>query len=250
MTPFASASSAPAASPTCTPSNTCNNPKAEIVALCDRVAGPRARHARRPGACRIAFITDDMHALLKRPDIDLVEILLPHHLQCPAALAAIAAGKAVSLQKPMCLNVAEADEVVAAAKAAQVPFRVFENFIFYPPVMKAKELVDERRHRRPALDPHQEQPGQEQDRLGDVRRRPRPGGRSRQEPAAGRWSSTTAITSSRSPGISWAWPKSVHAWIGETTAAGRLRLRRAGDGLVPLSPATAMAISRSSIRLT
>ena len=32
--------------------------------------------------------------------------------------------------------------MIAAAKAAQVPFRVFENFIFYPPVMKATELIE------------------------------------------------------------------------------------------------------------
>lgn len=119
-----------------------NDPRAQIVALCDR--SPDLARARATAwGLHDPFITDDMHALLKRPDIDLVEILLPHHLHKPAALAAIAAGKAVSLQKPMCLNVAEADEVVAAAAAAGVPFRVFENFIFYPPVMKAKELIDQ-----------------------------------------------------------------------------------------------------------
>ena len=43
----------------------------------------------------------------------------------------------------MCLSVNEADELVDAAERAGVPFRVFENFIFYPPVMKAKALIDE-----------------------------------------------------------------------------------------------------------
>jgi predicted dehydrogenase len=118
------------------------DPKAEIVALCDQ--SPETAKGR-ASAWRLEspFITDDMQQLLKRPDIDLVEILLPHHLHKSAALAAINAGKAVSLQKPMCLNVAEADEVIDAAHQAGVPFKVFENFIFYPPVMKAKELIDQ-----------------------------------------------------------------------------------------------------------
>ncbi len=119
-----------------------NDPKAEIVALCDRDAN-LARQRAAAWGLRDPFITDDLAELLKRPEVDLVEILLPHHLHRPAALAAIAAGKAVSLQKPMCLNLAEADEVVEAARQAGVPFRVFENFIFYPPVMKATELIAE-----------------------------------------------------------------------------------------------------------
>ena len=119
-----------------------NDPKAEIVALCDRDSGLARQRAAAWGLAD-PFITDDISALLKRPDVDLVEILLPHHLHKETALAAIAAGKAVSLQKPMCMDVAEADEVVDAAQQAGVPFKVFENFIFYPPVVKATELIAE-----------------------------------------------------------------------------------------------------------
>ncbi len=67
----------------------------------------------------------------------------PHHLHCEAALAAIDAGKHVSLQKVMTTTLADADRLVERAKTAKGVFRVFENFIFYPPVMKAKELIDE-----------------------------------------------------------------------------------------------------------
>ena len=88
------------------------------------------------------MITADYHELLALDRVDLVEILLPHHLHVEAALAAFAAGKAVSLQKPMATTLAGADRLIAGAAQAGVPFRVFENFIFYPPVAKAKELVD------------------------------------------------------------------------------------------------------------
>jgi predicted dehydrogenase len=74
--------------------------------------------------------------------VNLVEILLPHHLHRPAALAAFAAGKNVSLQKPMALSLSEAADINLAAERAGVFFKVFENFVFYPPVQKAKELID------------------------------------------------------------------------------------------------------------
>ena len=117
------------------------NPHTRIVALCDRdpeIAAGRRRAWGVPGA----LITTDYHEVLAQSAVDLVEILLPHHLHAEAAQAAFAAGKAVSLQKPMTTTLAAADRLVAAAEQAGVPFRVFENFIFYPPVMRAKELVD------------------------------------------------------------------------------------------------------------
>ena len=117
------------------------NPHTRIVALCDREL-ELAAGRRRAWGVPDALVTTDYHELLALQAVDLVEILLPHHLHAPAALAAFAAGKAVSLQKPMTTTLADADRLVAAAERSGVPFRVFENFIFYPPVMRAKELVD------------------------------------------------------------------------------------------------------------
>ena len=70
------------------------------------------------------------------PDVDLVEILTPHHLHDQHTLDAAAVGKHISLQKPMAISVAQADEMIDAAKQAGVIFKVFENFIFYPPVVR------------------------------------------------------------------------------------------------------------------
>lgn len=119
-----------------------NNPKAQIVALCDRDVAAAKQRAADWGVAD-ARISDDYREIFADPNVDLVEILLPHHLHCEVALAAIEAGKAVSLQKPMCLNIEEADKLVAAAETSAAPFKVFENFIFYPPVMKAKALIEE-----------------------------------------------------------------------------------------------------------
>ena len=118
------------------------NPAARIVALCDADTARATGRAAAWGLDDVA-IDDDVDALLARPDVDLVEILLPHHLHLGAALKAIDAGKIVSLQKPMCISLAEADALVEAAEHSGRPFKVFENFVFYPPVMKAGQLIDE-----------------------------------------------------------------------------------------------------------
>jgi len=118
------------------------NPRAKIVALCDLDTGIATSRASRWGLEDVA-IEDDLDALLARQDVDMVEILLPHHLHLPAGLKAIAAGKIVSMQKPMCRSMTEANQLVTAVEAANRPFRVFENFIFHPPVSKAKQLIED-----------------------------------------------------------------------------------------------------------
>jgi len=42
----------------------------------------------------------------------------------------------------MALSVAEADAMIAAAQAAGVTLRVFENFVFYAPHMRAKHMIE------------------------------------------------------------------------------------------------------------
>ena len=115
--------------------------RARIVAVCD-IDDESAR--RRAGEWGVppGRVFNNHHDLLALHDLDLVEILLPHHLHHPVTLDTLAAGKHVSVQKPMALSLAEADEMIAAASAAEKTLRVYENFIFYPPVVRAKALID------------------------------------------------------------------------------------------------------------
>lgn len=84
----------------------------------------------------------DYRQLLADPDIDAVEVLVPHHLHAPIGIAALDAGKHVSMQKPMAVTVAECAALIDAARRSGRVFRVFENFIYYPPMLKAKALLD------------------------------------------------------------------------------------------------------------
>jgi predicted dehydrogenase len=113
---------------------------AEIFAVCDMNADLANKRREEWGARKVFT---DYEALLKDPDIQAVELLVPHNLHREMTVAAAQAKKHVSVQKPMANKVSEAREMVAAAKQNGVLLKVFENFIFYPPYLKAKELVAE-----------------------------------------------------------------------------------------------------------
>ena len=69
---------------------------------------------------------DSLDALLADPQIDLVVVATPHHLHAPHALAALAAGKHVVVEKPLAATAAEAATVFARAREAGrlcIPFQ-------------------------------------------------------------------------------------------------------------------------------
>ncbi len=112
---------------------------AHIAAVCDR------RHSlarQRAKAWGVEKAYHEYSQVLADKEIDLVELLVPHHLHAPMTVAACRAGKHVSVQKPMAMNSTEADEMIAAAQSAGVVLRIYENFVFYPPHVRAKEMID------------------------------------------------------------------------------------------------------------
>ncbi len=115
--------------------------RTSIVAVSDVNREVAAKRGAQWGVPENRVFTD-YHDLLALADVDLVEILLPHHLHRIAAVESARAKKHVSLQKPMALTLAEADEIIETAKRESVILKVFENFVFYPPVQRAKELID------------------------------------------------------------------------------------------------------------
>lgn len=113
---------------------------ARIYAVCDLNPEVAEQRAREWGAAR-AYT--DYREMLTDHTIDAVEIITPHHLHKRMCIDACEAGKHVSVQKPMAMNVGECDAIIAAAHCHGVKLKVFENFIFYPPYVKAKNLIDE-----------------------------------------------------------------------------------------------------------
>ena len=113
--------------------------RAKIVAVCDVDKATRLLRAAEWGCTAYA----DLDAMLDDPEVDAVEILTPHHLHATQAIAAFDAGKHVCLQKPPTISLAEYDRVAAAATKAGTVFKVYENFMFYPPHVLARRIIDE-----------------------------------------------------------------------------------------------------------
>lgn len=96
------------------------------------------RAAVRLGAER-AYATSE--ELVEAPDIDVVHICTPNHLHAPLAEAALAAGKHVVCEKPLALDAAEAERLVAAAESAGRVAAVPFVYRFYPTIREARERV-------------------------------------------------------------------------------------------------------------
>lgn len=90
-------------------------------------------------------VETDWHKLLERKDIDLVDICVPNIMHKEIAIAAAAAGKTILCEKPLAMNTAEAEEMVAAVEKAGVPNLVSFNYRRVPAVTLAKQLIDQGR---------------------------------------------------------------------------------------------------------
>jgi myo-inositol 2-dehydrogenase/D-chiro-inositol 1-dehydrogenase len=85
----------------------------------------------------------DFRALLADDAVDVVTIALPNHLHRDVVVAAASAGKHVICEKPLARTLAEADEMIAACRAAGVLLMYAEELCFAPKYVRARELCDE-----------------------------------------------------------------------------------------------------------
>jgi len=112
---------------------------AMIVAVCDTSKTRAKSKAKEWGVDKVYT---DYRQVLEDKEVDVVELLTPHHLHCPMAVQAAQAGKHISVQKPMALSAAEADEMIAAADKAGVRLRVYETFVHYSPAVRARQMIE------------------------------------------------------------------------------------------------------------
>jgi len=89
----------------------------KVVAVTARDADKTRAFAAELG---IERVHPSVSALIEDPDVEVVYIATPHPLHREQALAAVAAGKHVLIEKPMAMSAAEAREITAAGVAAGV----------------------------------------------------------------------------------------------------------------------------------
>ncbi|MFY9253659.1 MAG: Gfo/Idh/MocA family oxidoreductase [Fuerstiella sp.] len=83
--------------------------------------------------------------LLADPDIDLVDVCVPTDSHHKVVMECIAAGKPTLVEKPISVDLAEAEEMVAAAKQANVPLLVGHVLPFFPEFRFAAEAIQTRK---------------------------------------------------------------------------------------------------------
>jgi predicted dehydrogenase len=90
----------------------------------------------------------DWRAVIARDDIDIVDICAPGFMHAEIAIAALAAGKHVLVEKPLANTLAEAEAMTAAARSARtggVQSMVGFNYRRIPALALARDLIGEGR---------------------------------------------------------------------------------------------------------
>ena len=113
-----------------------------LQAACGRDRGRTEAFARTWGYARTET---DWRRLIEAKDIDLIDICVPNVAHKEIAVAAAQAGKMVVCEKPLAMNVAEAEAMVRAVKTAGVANMIFFNYRRVPAISLAKQLIDEGR---------------------------------------------------------------------------------------------------------
>ena len=91
----------------------------------------------------LAVRTED--ELIEAPDIDVIDVCTPNIYHYQTVKKAIAAGKHIYCEKPLCVTAAEAEEVAALAKQKGLICNIVFNNRHLAPIMRAKALIDEGR---------------------------------------------------------------------------------------------------------
>jgi predicted dehydrogenase len=94
-------------------------------------------------------VETDWRRLLARDDIEAVDICVPNNLHKEIAIAAADAGKWVLCEKPLAMDGAEGEAMVAAVERAGVPNMVWYNYRRVPAIALARQLIDEGRIGQP-----------------------------------------------------------------------------------------------------
>lgn len=113
---------------------------AEVVALCDQDSARVESVSKTSG---VKNTTTNFDALVARQDVDLISIVTPTACHHSMTLAALNEGKAVLCEKPLGLNLREAQSLTDVAEGKRAKHAVAFEMRYIPSFAYAKELIDE-----------------------------------------------------------------------------------------------------------
>lgn len=112
----------------------------EVVGICDRSTDALERWMPR---CPDAYATPSLTLLLLElaDRADVVDVLVPTPAHADVVTRVLEAGFHVQVQKPLARELAGADRMLAAVPAGGT-LRVLEDYLFFPPLVQMKALID------------------------------------------------------------------------------------------------------------
>jgi myo-inositol 2-dehydrogenase/D-chiro-inositol 1-dehydrogenase len=114
--------------------------EAEVVAVASPSPGNAAAFAKRHG---VPSSYTDYREMLRDPRVEMISISAPNYLHARITIDAARAGKHVICEKPLCITLEEADEMIDACNRAGVLLLYAEELFFAPKYVKAKQMADE-----------------------------------------------------------------------------------------------------------
>jgi predicted dehydrogenase len=89
----------------------------------------------------IAHVTTDWRELVADEDIDAVVIATPNVFHAEQSIAFLEAGKHVMVEKPMAMNAAEGEAMIAASHASGASLMVAHCWRFHPDVLALRDRI-------------------------------------------------------------------------------------------------------------
>jgi len=112
---------------------------ANLVAVCDVIPGRAENFAKNFNATAYT----DYRDILDRKDIDIVSVCVPSGLHVTIGLDVARSGKHLLIEKPIALNVADADLLIETSKQSNVILGVVLQNRFNPPMRALHQIIDE-----------------------------------------------------------------------------------------------------------
>ena len=115
-------------------------PGMQTIAVCD--ASPARVEAARSELPDLQGYFTSLDEMLAMPDLDLVVNILPHNLHAPMTMRCLQAGKHVVQEKPFCITVAEANEMITLAHSKGLMLSLFHNRRWDGDYLTIRSLID------------------------------------------------------------------------------------------------------------
>jgi len=115
-------------------------PQSEFTACCD-VDEARARAT--AAQYHLPHVFTDVHALMRSGTVDMVCVCTPHPSHAAIVIAAAEAGVHVLCEKPLTIDLAEADRMIATTDRAGVKFGGIFQRRFWPAAQRIRRAIDD-----------------------------------------------------------------------------------------------------------